>query len=208
MATLDKALTTLARLKTYLEVSGTSKDALLTMILYGAWKFIEKYTGRSFARAVRTSELYDGHDTDKLILKAAPVISGETFTLQRRTTGLNEDAWETIDTEEYFIDYDKGIITMNTKFVAGTQNYRVTYTAGYYVAKDTQYQDGTNDELDLPYDIEMACWKLCSQEYANRKNQGRISERVRDMAVTYAKAIDKDEELKSTLGLYKRSFYA
>lgn len=208
MATLDKALTTLARLKAYLEITGSSKDTLLTMILYGAWKFIEQYTGRKFARATYTSELYSGHDTNKLILKQAPVISGQTFTLQKRVTGLNEDSWETIDTENYWIDYTKGIITMKTKFVGGTQNYRVTYTAGYYVPKDSQYQDGTDDDLDLPYDIEMAIWKLCSAEYMNRKNQGRTSERVRDMSVTYAKATEKDEELRSTIGMYKRSFYA
>ena len=208
MATLDKALTTLARLKSYLEISGSTKDTLLTMILYGAWKFMEQYTGRKFARTAYSQELYDGKESNKLILKQAPVISGQTFTLQHRTTGLNEDAWETIDTENYWIDYDKGIITMNSKFVGGTQNYRVTYTAGYYVAKDSQYQDGTDDNLDLPYDLELACWKLCAAEYMNRKNIGRTSERVRDMSVTYAKQVEKDQELRSTLGLYKRSFYA
>ena len=209
MATIDNALSTLTRLKSYLEISGSNKDFLLTMILISVSQYVEKYCNRKFKRQVFTQEIYSGSGTDKLALKNFPIISGETFTLQRRNTGLNDAGdWETLDSESYFINYESGVISSNTKFITGRQNFRVTYTGGFYLPSDTEYQDGTDDDKDLPYDLELAVLKICSFEYSKRKSVGVVSERVRDQSVTYAKAIEQDQELRSILARYRKFSYA
>jgi len=208
MAALDNAITTLARYKAFAEITGTTKDTILTYIILSVTKFIQSYTGRKFYRQTITNEMYDGRGTDKLLLKNYPIISGQTLTVQQRSTGQSDNDWETIDSSEYWIKYDAGIIQFNHNTVPGVQNYRVNYVAGFYMPEDSEYEDGTDNDYDLPYDLELAAFDLISYEYNRRKNKGVSSSTVGDVSITYSKVLAGDSELKATLDRYRKPRYS
>jgi hypothetical protein len=141
----------------------------------------------------------------RLFLKNKPVWSTVAITLQHRSSIENEDSWETIDSEDYFIDYEKSKITfVSGIFEKGIQNYRVTYTAGYYIPSEIEYQDGTDDDKDLPYDLELAVLDLVSTMYSERNSGGIAKEKVGQVEVTYVENAAQSPIIKTTLDKYAR----
>jgi len=185
MALLDYALTTLARVKTFLGISGTSNDELLTSLINSCTDFIENYCDRRFKQKAYTNELYNGNGTNKLLLKNYPVDESSTFKIEERSSDLNEDDWNEIDTEYYFVHYDSGIVEYD------------------YDNSSTFLEDAGAG------DLEYACWKLVSKVYNQRKQAGNIqSERLGDYSVTFKKEVMADPEIKSILDKYKRPYGA
>lgn len=212
MAALDNALTTLTRAKQVLEISGSSKDAMLTMMIAGASKFIETYCNRKFGRATVSNELLSGRGGKRLNVKRAPIISGQSITLERRV-GINDD-WDTISSDVYVIDYNAGSFILNGSnswetgafaghFVEGVQNYRASYVGGFYLPAHANYQDGTDDDLDLPFDLEMACIELVGNAFRKRKSSGIASQKVFQVQLTFTKGIQDNPDLKATLDSYR-----
>ena len=210
MASIDNALTTLSRSKSYLDITGTAKDLILTMLILAASKYVEETKcHRKFKRQTFTNELYNGKGPKRLWLKNPPIISGQTLTLQERVNTANDGDWDTVDSEDYFVDYDKGCLTMVAGvFAEGVQNYRVTYTGGYYLPSASEYQDGTNDDQDLPYDLELAVLDLVSAMYTDRNSGGIAREKVGQVEVEYVTEAAEDPVIKRTLDKYARPAYA
>lgn len=217
MAALDKALTTLARAKSFLEISGTSKDLVLTMLIKGASEYIERtYCRRTFGRTTYTNQVINGKDSKRLWLKNKPIIGD--VTLQVRTTPNNEDAWQSIEAQNFYINRDAGNLELlrhndawlglGGTFKEGVQNYRVTYTAGYYLPKDSEFEDGTDDEYDLPADLELAVLDLVSAVYNVRQSGGIKSQEVGDVSITYGNELEKHPTIKKTLDKYRTVQYA
>lgn len=132
MATLlPYALCTVSDVKENLGISSSdsSHDSLIIRKINQATDMIETYTGRRFALTTYTNEQYDGTRTDQIILKQRPVTALTAF--GRRDTLLNEDDFETIDSQLYFLDSDAGVLDL--LFAAGGQwnGWQFTYTAGY-----------------------------------------------------------------------------
>lgn len=206
MASIDNALTTLARAKSHLDITGSSKDIVLTLIILAASKYIENgYCRRKFKHQTFTQEVYDGRGSARLWLKNKPLVPGSSVVLQYRTSTQNEDSWTTIDASAYFINYAGGYLEfqrgyvdpnlgMTTKFFEGVQNYRVTYTSGYYLPSESQYQDGTDDDLDLPYELELVVLDIVSEMYADRQHSGVASEQVGDVKITYEQSASEAAE--------------
>lgn len=209
MAKIDNSLTTLARLKSFLGISGSTKDTVLTLIIIAVSAWVERYCRRSFKQAAVSNEEYDGSGTSKLLLNQYPVIEGETFTLQRRDSNKDDGSWQTIDSENYIVKYDSGIIEfLAGEFSKGRANFRVSYTAGYYLPSASEFDDDTDDDQDLPADLELQVMKLCSAQYNNRKNANVKSSRVRDVSITYMTESEKDTEMKKILNFYKKPKYS
>lgn len=219
MASIDNALTTVARAKSFLGISGAAKDFVLTMLILAASKYIEStYCRRKFKHQTFTNEVYSGKNGKRLWLKNKPITDGSTVTLQKRSTSNNEDDWQTVPSDQYFINREAGnleLIRFNDAwlglggdFQAGVQNYRVTYTAGYYLPSESEYQDGTDDDKDLPYDLELAVLDLLGAVYNARQAAGIESQKVMDVSITYGKEVDKHPTLKATLDKYKATAYA
>lgn len=128
---LSYALTNLSDVKESLGIasSDTTKDNLITRKINQATRQIEKYCQRRFASTTYTNEEYNATQIDELVLKNYPII---TFTtLDVRNTGLNEDSWETITTDLYFVDTNSGVIYSDFRFNGRWKRFRATYTAGY-----------------------------------------------------------------------------
>lgn len=202
MALKSYALTTVQRLKDFLGLSSTTstQDDVLERIVNSATEYIENYLRFRVKETTYTQEEYDTDPTDTLILKQRPINSSETFTLQRRNSAVNEDEWETVDSQYYHIDYNSGIIygVSGFKFSRTRRGYRVTYTAGYDFDNSSTFLSDTEAG-----DLEWACWILCASAWNNRKGGGGIrSERIGDYSVTYAKSLIENDEVKAILDKY------
>lgn len=203
MAVKAYALTTLARLKTYLDITGAGDDTLLETIIDSVTEFIENYCHRRFQQTAISQEMYSTGRRDKIItLKQYPVASGETFTLEVRASSLNEDDWEEVDSEYYHVHWQEGIIegAGGYTFIKGVNKYRVTYTAGYDF--DTSTKPVTDTEAG---DLELAMWMLCKVAFLRRKGDASVkSERIGDYAVVYMKEAFENETIRSILDKYRR----
>jgi len=204
MSVVSYALTTRDRVRDFMGKSSLTsvEQTIIDVLVNAVTDFIENYCGRRFKQTSYSKEEYTVNDGDRVIvLKNYPVSSTAAFTLEVRTSALNEDDWEEVDSEYYHIDYDAGIIKAagGYKFVGGRRKYRVTYTAGYdYDNSDTFLSDvGAGD-------LELACWKLCVQEFNKRKGGAGIkSERIGDYSVTYRDG-ELDPLVQSILDKYAR----
>lgn len=183
MALLSYALTTVDRYKVFAGISDTAQDTLIELLINAATDYIESYTGRRFLKSTYTQEIYDADDSGVLILKNTPLASGDSFTLEARNSGVNEDDWETMDSQYFSVDYEAGVVKAmgGFKFRKGRSAFRVTYQAGYNYDNATTFL-GTVGAGDL----EFACWELVKSAINNSSLDSNVqSERLREYAVTY-----------------------
>lgn len=202
MALKTYALTTLARYKSFAKISNTTYDTLLTILINSVTEIIERYCNRRFKQTTYTNELLDSDGGEALFVKNIPVISSSTITLQERNSDENEDDWETVDAEDYYVDYDSGIIYKigAGNWLAGRQRYRITYTAGYNFDNSSTYLEDT-----VAADVELACWKLVDNVFNKRGQVSNIkSESLGDYSVTYGDVVtDMPDDVRNILDGYK-----
>lgn len=197
MSLRTKDITTVANVKSFLDISGTTQDSLLELLIKTVTDLVQSYCNRAFVQIAYTQEEYDGTGTKELLLKNYPIKISSGFTLERNNASDNSDSWETVDAEDYFVDADRGIVTKLTEFWPEKNKYRVTYTAGYERSTDT-------GSLAWPYDLELACIALTAILYNRRKAMGIKNESVGDFSVTFSDALEEDPSIKTTLDKYKR----
>lgn len=126
-----------------------TKDNLIKRKINQATDTIESYCNlpynHHFKSGTYTNEEYDGTGTDQLSLKMRPVTNVSSF--QRRYSTDNSNSWETIDTEDYFIDEGAGVLDLLFSQSSNWNKYRVTYIAGY---------------INIPPSLSEACVTLAS----------------------------------------------
>lgn len=199
------ALTTVARFKAFAGLTGLSaaQDTVIEILINSLTEYVENYCQRRFMKTAYSNEVYDGDGSRELYLKEYPVISGETFTLQDRSTGSNQDDWGTISSSEYFVDNETGIVEFagkSRKFRNSPQAYRVTYTSGFDFDNALTFLADTEAG-----DVEYAMWKLLKTAWDKRKGQaGVVRERLGDYSVEYAKNVFESPEIKEVLDKYAR----
>jgi hypothetical protein len=201
---LSYALTTRQRLMDFMGITSvtTVQGNVIDRVIDSVTEYIERYCGRRFKKTTYTNELYDGDGSNCIVLNSFPVDSSSTFTFQYRTSRDNEDSWDTFDSDEYFVDYDAGIIEMPTdvRLARGVKIYRVTYTAGYDFDNVTTFLSDTEAGS-----VEYVAWVLASTTYNKRKASGDIvSERIGDYSVTYGKTLFESDDIKGILDGYKK----
>lgn len=214
MSVSTGALTTRDRLTAFIGLTDltAAQNTVIDLIIDGASDWVEAYCQRSFARTDFTNEMYDGNDSPYLMLRNYPIDMDQTFTVDQRTTALDSADWESIDSENYFKHPIEGYLNFPLAghgvggggvFRVGTQNYRVTYTAGYYLPQDASYTQGAADSL--PVDIEMAVWKMCAGVWNDRRGDTNVTEEsIGAYSVKYAKESFEDERILDILNKYSR----
>lgn len=148
MATLKSyALTNLADVKESLGIAGsnTQYDNLIIRKINQATAMIENYCGRRFAATDYTDELYNATGTDQLVLKQRPIIT--LTSLKVRDTPLNENDFETLDSELIHSNANAGILNLTFRAAGHWGQYAVTYRAGY---------------TEIPDDLAEACVSLAA----------------------------------------------
>lgn len=139
------ALATLADVKESLgiDAGNTTQDNLIKRKINMATEMIESYcnlaTNHHFKSTTYTNEVYNGINGDQLVLLMRPATAVSSF--QYLNGGENIDSWDTIDTEDYFVDLNSGLLN---GFSSGSNfgSIRVSYTAGY---------------TTIPFDLSEAC---------------------------------------------------
>ncbi len=170
---------TLANVKTFLGVTGSDDDALLTIILGQVDQAIKTYVGWNIESEVVTNEYHTADGITKtFVLGMGQVDSGETFTATYDTTDY--------DSDDYVVYYDEGIVVFYSQVAESVKMLKFSYTAGYETA-------------DIPKDLQMAFAKMVGGIYFNRKVQSGVSsEKLGDYAVSYIQGgSDIDSVLKS-----------
>ncbi len=204
MAVKSYALTTVQRAATFLGLgtitAGSTNDKLLERMIDSVTEYIENYIGYRVQQTTYTNEEYDTEKSQTLLLNNFPV---STFTrLQRRNSALNNNSWETIDSEFYHADLDAGMIlgAGGWEFAQTRRGYRCTYTAGYDFDNAASFLQDTEAA-----DLELAAWLLVSSVFNRGKGGvGIQSEAIGDYRVVYARSLMENEDIKAFLDKYKR----
>lgn len=141
----------LADYKTYLKITDDRMDAELTPLVNGVEADIKGFLNRDLESTTYADELYDGNGKSVLILRQFPITAVDTI------YEWDGDSWDLI---EEGTDYERlvilpdseGIYLQDFTFLEGTQNYKITYTAGY---------------SNIPSGIKYACFELAYLRYRN-----------------------------------------
>lgn len=199
MAVKSYALTTAQRAADYAGLGTLSGANLIVMesLVDTVTEFIEQYLGFRVKKTTYTQEEYSTERAESLNLKNLPVVSGESFLLERRTSSVDEDSWETVDSRYYHVDNDEGIIygVGGLVFTRTRNGYRVTYTAGYDFDNSSTFLQGTKGGA-----IELAAWMLLEGLWNKRKGGSGIkSERIGDYQIVYTKLLMENDDIKALL---------
>lgn len=156
MATLlDYALTTVADVKETLGIASsvTTYDNLITRKINQATEMIEGYCGRRF-KAADYTEYYDGSGIDQLLLRNRPI---NTLTsLGYRNTSQNDDDFSAVNSDDFYIDNNAGVLEALSSFWGRYDRWKVVYNAGY---------------TTIPSDLAEACASLAAYLYSNDGSQ-------------------------------------
>lgn len=201
---LAYALTTRTRVMDFMGQSSltTTEETVLDRIIDSVTNFVENYCQRRFKQTVYTEE-FNGDGSEEAVLNQFPISSTASFALYYRNADGNEDEWTAFDTEDYFINYNAGIVELaaNTRFLKFSRRlYRAIYTAGYNFDNAATFLSDTSAA-----DLEYAVWRLCTTAFNKRKSDvGIESESIGDYSVTYSKTLFETPEIKEILDKYKR----
>lgn len=162
-------LCNLSDLKTLLGISqdDTSQDDKLTLMIKSASAKIEGYIGYSLARADYVDELHSVNDRQLIQLNHFPLQSVSSVT----ANGVEITDYKILP--EYARwgrlyrgnGWSGGVYTrgFTHDVVAGMWEIIVSYTAGYYLPNDENYEEGAEDSL--PYELVVLCMDLVKLAY-------------------------------------------
>lgn len=168
MALVDYAWTTLRDVKEELKITGTADDEFLTDLINRVTDFIEHYCDRRFKATTYTNEEYSGDGTIYLVPRNWPINS--IAKIDKRASDLNEDDWDEIDSEYYHIvQPGREKIFKIGGFSLGTNNYRITYNAGY---------------TTIPHDLVTVVHDLVKKYYNDRLGSQMRSESLGEYSYT------------------------
>jgi hypothetical protein len=194
----QNALTTLARLKSYLDVTNDREDTVLEYLINGASAFIQRRCDREFRKQAYT-EYIRGTGSPNLFLKGYPIVG--SVALAENTSGDASDDFDDISSDDFWTFTEEGYLEADGfDFTARPRAYRAIYEAGYILQQGTV----TGENIALPDDLEMACWRLCAGVYNQRKSEGTSSQTLADYSVQFAKVVDGDDFLNEVLANFRR----
>lgn len=166
----------------------TSKDNIITRKINQATEMIEGWCGfdrdHHFKQATYTNEEYKGTGSDELVLKAFPVTAVSDFGVRSSVENISD--WDSISNQDYFTQTNSGVLRLLFGSTNYSNNYRVTYTAGYST---------------IPSDLAEACATLAAYLVDNPQSGNNIASKTEGRrSVTYFQPKQTDS-LITQLGL-------
>lgn len=152
------ALTTVAKIKTHLGITGSDEDAYLTQLLAGVEPAVLRYLNRRAIESATVTEYFHGHGRSTVVLNRRPVTAVASVNEQiDGYAGQASGAFgsETLLTagEDYWVDnleQSEGnpamLMRVGKLWPNAPGSVKVVYTAGY---------------TTVPLDIELAVHLLC-----------------------------------------------
>jgi hypothetical protein len=141
------AITTYTEVKTFLDLESsiTKFDTLFTKLIANAQNLIEEYCNRKFESS-EVTEYFDG-DRYLINLSRPPVDTSKTIKVyddpDRKFTSDT-----LLDSDDYAVYDDKGIIKFDYKLSPGIRSVKVIYTGGYST---------------IPGGVVQACWEIVAK---------------------------------------------
>lgn len=179
-------LCSLDDLKTWLGVTGTGQDGMLTRLITAASAFIESWLSRTVAVTDYT-ETRDGNNTMRLMLRHYPVAAITSVSIDGVAIGAAGSAIE----NGYVFD-DKQVLLRGYRFTHGYQNVTIVYSAGL----------SSNAPNDVPGDLQQACIELAALKYRRRMNEGNSSKSIQGETVAFVTA-DMPKPVATLLSQYR-----
>ena len=170
---LDYALTTVARIKDRLTITGSNHDAELLRLINGATDFIQSQTNRKFlSQELTETHSFKVNKPDTIFLKNRPVTA--IASVKYRVGLFDAPNFTAIPTTDYALtdDGEAGIIDVQGWLYKGTKVAQVVYTSGYLINWENA---GDNDTHTLPADITELCEKLVVRTFKRREDEGKES---------------------------------
>lgn len=120
------SLTTVAAVKSYLGITTSNLDGLLTTLIARASDSIRKWTRRAFPYEAHTNERLNGTGTSRITLPAQPVLTVTVLQIQGVTVAVSPDGIQT----GYLAD-DVSLTLVGDRFPMGYKNVVCSWVAGY-----------------------------------------------------------------------------
>ena len=187
MALRDYALTTVEAMQAFMRREDLNLP-LLESLINAVTDFMETYCKRRFKKTDYEAELYDGDGTRMLFLRNYPIT--DIASIHWTYVGVAD---QLINSNEYKIYASAGFVYREGGWIAGHQNIKITYTAGYDFAS----------ENGIPPELEEICKALVALRYNQPDKSGIESERMGSYAVSYSKE-DLPADLKKRLNLWRK----
>lgn len=172
-------LTTIGKVKQYMEIEDNKDDTILTSLMDRVSKFVETYCNRVFASA-SYDELHDGNSNGSLVVANAPITAFAT---------LEIDDEAVISADYFWYDYGEIILKSGT-FGRKRQSVHCVYTAGF---------------SEVPLDVEDAVIKLIAMSfYGKGKDRLGVSSKTlgSEGSITFTTS-ELPGEIKEVLDAYK-----
>lgn len=179
-------LVTLAYVKTYMGITDTSLDALLSALISAASAYAVNACGRDFTLQTYTDEPYNGTGGSMLMLAQTPIVSVAAV----KVDGVSVPA-ATSSTPGFKFDKDTVYIIGCGigGFAAGLQNVYITYNAGYSM---------------IPADLQIAVTELVVKKYKDKQKPGVGSRHIAGESIVYTSA-DLTSSIRAVFGFYEKS---
>lgn len=166
----------IAKVKSYLEITASDFDTLLTDLAASVGAFIEGYCGRKFDNDDYV-EIYSGDGGRFLYLKNYP-ISAVTKIEYRNGPNSNPN-WQELSSDDYYL-IDSRSIAKDSKFIEGFNNYRVTYSAGYE---------------ELPAELLQVAIEMIAKKFNGRKSDGISDESAESASITWSRSLTEEQKI-------------
>lgn len=140
------ALTTKQDVKDFLVITDTGKDTIIEALILVVQSFIEEYCHRIFEKLAVTEYYHGG--VDRICVKRPPIASSPAPVIYEDYSREYE-ADDIVDSDDYYIDYDTGIIYFDYNLEKGPGSIKITYTGGY---------------TTIPQAIKQACVELVARK--------------------------------------------
>jgi hypothetical protein len=191
MSINDTALVTLSAAREYLQLTKTTYDSVLEVIINAVSDLFCKYVGRQLAMKTYTDILLDGNSREYLFLPGRPIVE---ITSIYEDTNLLVEGYD----QDYVVYKAEGMVRRvgGAVWIDLPQSIEITYDAGYIV----QDKAPAAGETALPADIKLAClmqvgreWKRHQQadwgEISRTMTDGSVSRSERDALLPQVKAV-------------------
>jgi Phage gp6-like head-tail connector protein len=206
------ALTTLARVKSRLDIKIDDQDPVLIRIINTASDYIERQCGKTglekapndghFATKTYTNEVYSIFGTKQiyLVLRNSPVSALTSF--QWRAGTPSNPNWTNFITDQYELleDGTSGIVRVYGVMPRLYSNMlRASYTAGYLI--DWQ-NAGNGTTHTLPADLTNLCENLVVRIFKRRPLDGKASENIQGATTAWRDSLDSLD--RDVINAYRR----
>lgn len=192
------ALTTRAKVKSYLGITDTSSDTFIDELITYATQLIKTYCGGRSFLSTAFVEVYDTFNgRTKIFLRQRPVI---TLTAVKYRGGTpSTPVWTVYDADTYLLYASRGYIHFYGELPEVKQGFQISYTAGYLIDFTQEF-----DPLfhTLPQDVTLAATMIVA-ELKNKSTAAGVSQETTEgQSVSYSSS-DFPSLAKSILSRYK-----